>query len=113
MVVRSAYPLKTFKTLAEAEAYAKKIDGGAGKHADSELEIHWNPKVKATGSLGGKKGMSLKQVVGQADDIEEAAKPWAVMVLNETVPPGAKPCAECEQPFFGDDYICPECRERS
>lgn len=113
MVVRSAYVLKAFKSLGEAEEYARKISNGAGKHSDSELEIHWNPKVKPTGSLGGKKGININQVLGQAEDIEDASLPWAVMVLNEEVPPGAKPCAECEAPFFGDDYLCQGCRDAS
>jgi len=109
VIVRSAYPLKTFATLDEAEKYAAKISKGAGRHADSELEIHYNSKVRPETPMGTGKKMMVK--IPDKDEEEPVAKPWAVMVLNEGVPPGAKPCAECESPFFGDDYLCPECRD--
>jgi len=112
IAVRSVYALKSFATLEEAEAYAKKIQNGGGKHSYSELEIHWNPKPKPKGSLKGP-SLSAALAAGPQTDEPETEGPWSVIVINEQTPPGAKPCAECETPFFGDDYLCPDCRENN
>jgi hypothetical protein len=103
MIVRSAYVLKAFATYDEAEKHHHKISRGAGKHSDSRLEVHYDPKARPTANLG-KQGIGA--IMGTS-----AAKPWRVMVMDEVMPPGAKPCAECEEPFFGDDYLCDACRE--
>lgn len=111
MIVRSAYVLKSFTTLDEAEKYYHKISRGAGKHSNSEMEIHYNPKARPTSNLGGKGMASIMGTTQDDEGNDTSAKPWSVMVLNETMPPGSKPCAECEEPFFGDDYLCDLCRE--
>lgn len=89
MVVRTVEPLKQELTsLKAAQEYIAKLRKGASKHKDSKMEIHYNPKKVKNGR-------------------------WNVVVIDEEVPPGARPCAECEKPFFGEytDYLCPECRE--
>lgn len=111
MIVKSAYVLKAFATLDEAQKHYAKISRGAGRHSDSELEIHYDPKARPSANLG-KKGLGSVIASSQDDEGNDtSAKPWRVMVMNESMPPGAKPCAECESPFFGDDYLCGKCRD--
>lgn len=112
MVIKSAYPLKSFATMKEAQAYAKKIKQGAGKHAESDLEIHWNKKnhkkvgLKGAGALG-----SFAQGTGiEGDEIDDTLQ-WMVVVINEDPIPGGTECAECTATHFEDDYLCPDCRE--
>lgn len=98
-------------------AYVEKIQKGAGKHADSVIEIHYNKKAKPLGSLGGGNAIQkhLMQMGGQPQEEEEVTEgPWCIMVMDEDVIPGGAICAECEKTHFNfNDFLCPECREAS
>lgn len=109
--VRTVRLLKALPSLDEAQKYAHKIQHGGGRNSYFDLEIHWNPKPKPKGSLGGIGAGASAILAQQSDDEPETEGPWEVVVVNEQTPPGAKPCAECETPFFGDDYLCDECRK--
>lgn len=110
MRVRSVYSLKRFPSLEEAQKYASKIKNGAGKHCDCELEIHWDEKGKTLKSLSRPKALTLLPVPPEEKGEVETDGQWSVVVVDDTPPPGGKPCAECEQPHYADDYLCPDCR---
>jgi hypothetical protein len=112
MIVRSVYPLKSFASLKEAQTHVRKVNGGAGVHADSKLEIHWNKKAKKKVPLKGPSGAHgvFTQVQQQDDDVDESLQ-WVVVVVDSDMIPGGSTCAECEKVHFADDYLCPDCRE--
>jgi hypothetical protein len=111
MIVRSVYPLKSFPTLKEAQVHVKKINSGAGKHADAKLEIHFNEKAHKKVALKGPKAAAgglftqNPNPPKDSDEVDEAHK-WIVVVCDSSPIPGGSTCAECEGTFFGDDYLC-------
>jgi len=118
MIVRTVYTLRRCGTLDEATEYAGRISRGAGRHADSELEIQYDPKYRASPGTPAGSGFAINTkaledmaAADEADDQEkETEGGWSVVVVNESMPPGGKPCAECDKPHFEDDFLCPDCR---
>lgn len=98
----------------EAQEYIRKINGGAGKHADSELEIHWNKKAHKKVGLTAPKSVGgvFTQLPAKDDDEIDDSLQWIVVVVNEDMIPGGVQCAECGSTHFEDDYLCGECRSR-
>lgn len=109
MIVRSAYPLKKCASLEEALEYARKINKGAGAHADSKLEIFYNKKSISLGSLK-PRASALASAMNPPDEDESHNNQWWVMVMDEDQIPGGKECAECGNSHFEDDYLCGPCR---
>lgn len=113
MRVRSVSTLRSFATLEEAQEYGRKINSGAGKHADCELEIEYDKKAKKMASL---KNPDIKQLTAIAEGIEtddsedEQGLQWKVVVVNDDPVPGGSECAECSATHFQNDYLCGDCR---
>lgn len=117
MVVRTVYTLKRLSSFDEATEYAKRIQKGAGRHKESELEIQYDPKWRANAGTPAGSGVAikgLKDMLAAGDEAqqqeEEPDGAWMVVVVNESIPPGGKLCAECDRAHFEDDFLCSECR---
>lgn len=116
MVVRTVYTLKRLSSFDEAHDYAARIQKGAGRHKESELEIQYDPKWRANAGTPSGSGVAIKglQDMLAGDEAkapeEEPDGAWMVVVVNESLPPGGKPCAECDKAHFEDDFLCPDCR---
>lgn len=110
MRVRSVYTLKSFGSLEEAIAYAKKIHSGAGTHSDSQLEIEFDKTAKKLVSLRAPKSFASMMAPSPPEEESDEGLQWKVVVVNEDPIPGGTPCAECDQPHFEEDFLCPDCR---
>lgn len=117
IVVRTVYTLKRCASFDEAATYLGRIQKGAGRHKESEMEIQFDPKWRPdAGTPAGSgvmpKGLDKLLKGEEEDELEKPAPegPWTVVVVNESMPPGGKPCAECDKPHFEDDFLCGECR---
>lgn len=112
--VRTVYTLKRVASYDEAVDYMTRIQKGAGRHKESDMEIQYDPKWRPdagtpVGAGVGVKGLD-KLLKGEEVPEEEPTGAWSVVVVNETMPPGGKPCADCDKPHFEDDFLCSACR---